>query len=96
MQEHACPVIGNRYLLQYPVKRQVQISRRISPEALASQKEELLYASDHGAVLVSPCISPGVAAQAKVHPPSDESAPLIEDAASPQVVGRHTSFPGKE
>jgi REP element-mobilizing transposase RayT len=57
--EHACPVIGNRYLLQYPVNRQVQISRRISPEALAAQKEELLYASEHGAVLVSPCISPG-------------------------------------
>ena len=57
--EHACPVIGNRYLLQHPVKRQVQISRRISPEALAAKKEELLYASAHGAVLVSPCISPG-------------------------------------
>ena len=57
--EHACPVVGNRYLLQHPLKRQVQISRRITPEALAAQKEELLYAAEHGAVLVSPCISPG-------------------------------------
>ncbi len=58
-QNLACPVIGNRYLLQHPLKRQVQISRRITPEALAAQKEELLYAAEHGAVLVSPCISPG-------------------------------------
>lgn len=57
--EHVCPVIGNRYLLQHPLKRQVQISRRITPEALAAQKEELLYAAEHGTVLVSPCISPG-------------------------------------
>jgi hypothetical protein len=57
--EHACPVVGNRYLLQHPLKRQVHISRRISPEALTEQKEELLYAAEHGAVLVSPCISPG-------------------------------------
>jgi len=57
--EHMCPVIGNRYLLQQPVKRQVQVSRRISPESLAAKKEELLYAAAHGAVLVSPCISPG-------------------------------------
>ncbi|MEI6149940.1 MAG: transposase [bacterium] len=57
--EHVCPVIGNRYLLQHPLKRQIQISRRITPEALAAQKDELLYAAEHGAVLVSPCISPG-------------------------------------
>jgi REP element-mobilizing transposase RayT len=57
--ELTCPVIGNLYLLQHPLKRQVQISRRITPEALAAQKEELLYAAEHGAVLVSPCISPG-------------------------------------
>jgi REP element-mobilizing transposase RayT len=57
--ELACPVIGNRYLLQHPLKCQVQISRRITPEALAAQKDELLYAAEHGAVLVSPCISPG-------------------------------------
>jgi len=57
--ERSCPVIGNRYLLQHPLKRQVQISRRISAQALAEKKDEFLYASDHGAVLVSPCISPG-------------------------------------
>jgi len=54
-----CPGFGNLFLLDYPVKRQVQVSRRISPEALADKKEELRYAATHGAVLVSPCISPG-------------------------------------
>jgi REP element-mobilizing transposase RayT len=57
--ERSCPVIGNRYLLQHPLKRQVQVSRGISAKALDDTKEELLYAADHGAVLVSPCISPG-------------------------------------
>jgi hypothetical protein len=55
----SCPAIGNLFLLDRPVKRQVQISRRVSPEALADKKAELLYAAEHGAVLVSPCISPG-------------------------------------
>ena len=54
-----CPAIGNRFLLERPMKRQVQISRRISPEALAAKKAEWLYAAEHGTVLVSPCISPG-------------------------------------
>ncbi len=54
-----CPAIGNRFLLRHPLKRQVQISRRISPTELAARQEELLYAAEHGAVLVSPCISPG-------------------------------------
>ena len=54
-----CTAIGNRFLLQHPMKQPVQISRRISPEALTARQEELLYAAEHGAVLVSPCISPG-------------------------------------
>ncbi len=54
-----CAAIGNRFLLQHPLKRQIQISRRISPYELAARQEELLYAAEHGAVLVSPCISPG-------------------------------------
>lgn len=54
-----CAAIGNRFLLQHPLKRQIQISRRISPHELAERREELLYAAGHGAVLVSPCISQG-------------------------------------
>lgn len=56
---HSYTMIGNRYLLDHPLKRQVRISRRITDKELAEQKEELLYAAEHGAVLVSPCISPG-------------------------------------
>ncbi len=51
--------IGNRFLLDYPVKLQVQCSRRITPEALEQQKSLLLSAAAQGAVLVSPAISPG-------------------------------------
>ena len=41
------------------MRRQVQVSRTVSAEALAEKQAELLYAAAHGAVLVSPCISPG-------------------------------------
>ena len=61
----ACSAIGNPFLLRHPLKRQVQVSRRISPSALAACQEELLHAADHGAVLVSPCISPGEKAIAR-------------------------------
>jgi REP element-mobilizing transposase RayT len=60
-----CPAIGNRFLLERPLKRQVQVSRRISPDALAAEQTALLDAADHGAVLVSPCISPGEKAIAR-------------------------------
>jgi REP element-mobilizing transposase RayT len=56
---HGCAGIGNRFLLERPVRQQVQVSRSISPEALAEKQAELLHAAAHGAVLVSPGISPG-------------------------------------
>jgi REP element-mobilizing transposase RayT len=61
----ACAAIGNRFLLRHPMRQQVQVSRRIPPEALTARQEELLYAAEHGAVLVSPCISPGEKAIAR-------------------------------
>lgn len=51
--------MGNRFLLDYPIKTQVQCSRRLSPEEIEMKKEVLLREVHHGAVLVSPCISPG-------------------------------------
>ena len=51
--------IGNRFLLDYPVKLQVQCSRRLTLEALEQKKADLLSAAAQGAVLVSPAISPG-------------------------------------
>lgn len=70
-----CGAIGNRFLLQHPLKHPVQISRRTSPDALADRQEELLYAAKHGAVLVSPCISPGEKAIARAA--LDAGLPLI-------------------
>ena len=55
----SCAAIGNHYLLDRPLKRQVQISRTVSRDQLANLKDELLYAAVHGAVLVSPCLRPG-------------------------------------
>lgn len=51
--------IGNRWLLERPDLIQVQCSRRITPDALASYQKEILAQAAAGAVLVSPCISPG-------------------------------------
>jgi REP element-mobilizing transposase RayT len=61
----SCAAIGNRFLLQHPLKRQVQVSRRVSPEELAVLRDEALHAAAHGTVLVSPCISPGEKAIAR-------------------------------
>jgi REP element-mobilizing transposase RayT len=78
-----CPGIGNRYLLKHPLKCQVQVSRSISPMALAAKKEELLYAAEHGAVLISPCISPG----------EKEIAHAALDAGKPLIALLENGFP---
>ncbi|MFO7534187.1 MAG: transposase [Kiritimatiellia bacterium] len=57
--------IGNRFLLQHPLKCQIQVSRRVSAEELDARRRELLCEAEHGAVLVSPCISPGEKAIAR-------------------------------
>ncbi len=51
--------IGNRFLLQHPLKCQIQVSRQATPDELDATQRKLLCEADHGAVLVSPCISPG-------------------------------------
>ncbi len=51
--------IGNRFLLERPVKLPVQCSRSITMEDLEKKKRELLAAAAQGAVLVSPAISAG-------------------------------------
>lgn len=50
---------GNPFLLNRPDRLQIQCSRRITPDALAAEQARLLDAAERGAVLVSPCISPG-------------------------------------
>lgn len=51
--------MGNRFLLDNPFKIQVQCSRRLSAEEIEKKKEAFLREAHHGAILVSPCISPG-------------------------------------
>jgi hypothetical protein len=51
--------IGNRFLLERPLKIQVQCSRSISEEELKMKTNECLRAARQGAVLVSPAISKG-------------------------------------
>ena len=51
--------IGNRFLLQRPVKLQVQCSRRLTETEIQQRVNHFLSAAAQGAVLVSPSISPG-------------------------------------
>lgn len=51
--------IGNRFLLERPERVQVQCSRRLTAEEIAAKAADLLSMARNGAVLVSPCISPG-------------------------------------
>lgn len=51
--------IGNRFLLERPIKLQVQCSRRISNEELKTKLNDCLRMARQGAVLVSPAISMG-------------------------------------
>ena len=51
--------IGNRFLLERPVKLQVQCSRRLTDEEIAERQAWWLVQARNGAVLVSPCISKG-------------------------------------
>lgn len=56
---HKVMMAGNRFLLDYPMKVAVKCSRRLSDEDIANEIERYLSMVREGAVLVSPCISPG-------------------------------------
>ena len=51
--------IGNRFLLDRPLRIQVQCSRRLTDEEIAAKTQECLALARQGAVLVSPSISKG-------------------------------------
>lgn len=51
--------MGNPALLAAPTKLQVQCSRHLYPWEIEQQKQSFLAAGRKGAVIVSPCISPG-------------------------------------
>ena len=67
--------IGNRFLLERPVKLQVQCSRSISDEELKTKLQDCLRAARQGAVLVSPAISQGE--KAIMRAAFEEGLPLI-------------------
>ena len=67
--------IGNRFLLERPVKLQVQCSRSISDEELKAKLNDWLRAARQGAVLVSPAISKGE--KAIMRAAFEEGLPLI-------------------
>ncbi len=52
-------VMGNRFLLDYPYKVAVKCSRRLSEREIDAECQRFLGMARNGAVLVSPCISPG-------------------------------------
>ena len=68
-------VIGNRFLLEKPLKIQVQCSRSISESDLQVKMNECLRAARQGAVLVSPAISKGE--KAIMRAAFEEGLPLI-------------------
>lgn len=52
-------IMGNRFLLDYPLKVAVRCSRRLSKEEIDRECQRYLSLASHGTVLVSPSISPG-------------------------------------
>ena len=67
--------IGNRFLLDRPVRLQVQCSRRLTEEEIEAKVKEFLAAARQGAVLVSPAISPGE--KAVMRAAFDAGLPLV-------------------
>ncbi len=52
-------VIGNRFLLNYPLKVQVQCSRKLTDEQIEEKWKEIQKIAEQGYVIVTPGISPG-------------------------------------
>ena len=67
--------IGNRFLLSYPQKLQVQCSRRLTDEEIQATVAARLQQARRGAVLISPAISMGE--QAVMRAALDAHLPLI-------------------
>ena len=67
--------IGNRFLLERPMKVQVQCSRRITDEELKRKLDECIALARQGAVMVSPAISQGE--KAIMRAVFDEGLPVI-------------------
>ena len=55
----AVTTMGNEFLLDWPMKVQVQCSRRLSNQEISEFGDRIMEQAANGAVAVSPCISPG-------------------------------------
>lgn len=75
--------MGNSALLDKPVKLQVQCSRHLYQNEIEERKQYFLNAAQQGAVIVSPCISPG----------EKEIATAILEAKLPLIVLLLKGFP---
>lgn len=67
--------IGNRFLLDRPVRIPVQCSRRLTEAEIKAKIDEYLTLAHEGAVLVSPAISPGE--KAVMQTAFDEGLPVV-------------------
>lgn len=67
--------IGNRFLLDRPVRIPVQCSRRLTEAEIKAKVDEYLTLAQEGAVLVSPAISPGE--KAVMRTAFDEGLPVV-------------------
>ncbi len=67
--------IGNRFLLNHPMKRPVQCSRRLNEQEINDVVRQYLEEARNGVVLVSPSISPGE--KAVMRAALDAHLPLI-------------------
>lgn len=75
--------MGNTALLDKPSKLQVQCSRHLYPNEIEQRKQYFLKAAQQGAVIVSPCISPG----------EKQIATAILEARLPLIVLLLKGFP---
>ena len=73
--EQTYAAIGNRFLLDYPLKMQVQCSRSLTDAEVDATVERMLAKARSGVVLVSPAISKGE--QAVMRAVLDARLPLI-------------------
>lgn len=73
--DYTFSAIGNLFLLEHPVKLQVQCSRRLTETDIEERKTHFLSLARQGAVLASPSISPGE--KAVMRAAFEEGLPLI-------------------
>ena len=82
INETPVTVMGNRFLLSYPDKVVVRCSRRLNKEEIERECDCFMAKAAEGAVLVSPCISPGEKAVMK----------SAFDAGFPQIILLENGF----